>query len=272
MPLVVILSAISAGIFSALTITEISQIWIIPVSFAAGVVGFSLLYWFALWLTCFFIPVKPDEFRYDKPSKLHLFQLNMAYWFVITAARIKVHASGLEKIPESGRFLFVSNHLSRFDNMVECVTLWKKPLAFISKPSNFKIPIGRHLMTRCCYVSIDRESPKNAMRSINRAADLIKSDAVSVGVFPEGHRGRSYDLQEFKAGCFKAASKSGCPIVVATICGTEKVHKRFPFRRTHVYFDILEVIEAKEKTAELSPKIREIMQNNLDRFKERNND
>lgn len=268
MPLVVILSAIAAGIFSALTITEISQIWIIPVSFAAGVVGFSLLYWFALWVTCFFIPVKPDEFRYDKPSKFHLFQLNMAYWFVITAARIKVHASGLEKIPD-GRFLFVSNHLSRFDNMVECVTLWKKPLAFISKPSNFKIPIGRHLMTRSCYISIDRESPKNAARSIARAAELIKSDAVSVGVFPEGHRGRSYDLQEFKAGCFKAASKSGCPIVVATICGTEKVHKRFPFRRTHVYFDVLEVIEAKEKTAELSPKIREIMQNNLDKYKER---
>lgn len=268
MPVIVILSAVAAGIYSALTITEISQIWIIPVSFAAGIVGFSLLYWFLLWATCFYIPVKPDEYRYDKPTRLHLFSLNMAYLFVITAARIKIHASGLEKIPENGRFLFVSNHLSRFDNMVECVALWKKPLAFISKPSNFKIPIGRHLMTRCCYISIDRESPKNAARSIARAADLIKSDAVSVGVFPEGHRGKSYDLQEFKAGCFKAASKSGCPIVVATICGTEKVHKRFPFRRTHVYFDVLEIIEAKGKTSELSAKIREIMQNNLDKYKD----
>lgn len=270
MPIVVILSAVAAGIYSALTITEISQIWIIPVSFAAGIVGFSLLYWFLLWLTCFYIPVKPDEYRYNKPTRLHLYSLNMAYWFVITAARIKIHASGLEKIPENGRFLFVSNHLSRFDNMVECVALWKKPLAFISKPSNFKIPIGRHLMTRCCYISIDREIPKNAARSIARAADLIKSDAVSVGVFPEGHRGKSYDLQEFKAGCFKAASKSGCPIVIATICGTEKVHKRFPFRKTHVYFDILEVLEisnAKEKTAELSAKIREIMQDNLNKYK-----
>lgn len=270
MPLVVILSVIAAGIYSALTITGISQLWILPVSFAAGIVGFSILYWFLLWITCFFIPVKPDENKYEKPSKFHLFQLNMAYWFVITAARMKVHATGLEKIPENRRFLFVSNHLSRFDNMVECVKLWKKPLAFISKPSNFKIPIGRHLMTRCCYISIDRESPKNAAKSIARAAELIKSDAVSVGVFPEGHRGNSYDLQEFKAGCFKAASKSGCPIVVATICGTEKAHKRFPFKRTHVYLDILEVVETNGvKTSELSPIIKEIMQNNLDKYKER---
>lgn len=267
MPLVVILSAIASGIISALTITEMQHIWIIPVSFAAGIVGFSLVYWFLLWVSCFYIPVRKE---YEKPSKFHLFALNTAYWFVITAARIKVHATGLEKIPTDARFLFVSNHLSRFDNMVECVKLWKRPLAFISKPSNFKIPIGRHLMTRCCYISIDRESPKNAAKSIARAAELIKSDAVSVGVFPEGHRGRSYELGEFKAGCFKAASKSGCPIVVATICGTEKAHKRFPFRRTHVYLDILDVIEtAGEKTAELSTKIKEIMQSNLNKYKER---
>lgn len=267
MPLIYGLSAVAAGIFTALNVTSPERLWILPVSFIACVLIFSLLFWFQLWITCFFIPVGKE---YEKPSKFHLFQLNSAYWFVITAARIKVHATGLEKIPEDARFLFVSNHLSRFDNMVECVKLWKKPLAFISKPSNFKIPIGRHLMTRCCYISIDRESPKNAAKSIARAAELIKSDAVSVGVFPEGHRGNSYELGEFRAGCFKAASKSGCPIVVATICGTEKAHKRFPFRRTHVYLDILEVILPNgEKTGELSDRIKEIMQSNLNKYKER---
>ena len=267
MPLVVVLSIAAAGIIGALNIASPEQLRILPVSFIACVFAFSLLYWFVLWITCFFGPVRKE---YDKPTRFHLFQLNMAYWFVITAAGIKVHVTGLEKIPNGRRFLFVSNHLSRFDNMVECLVLKKTPLAFISKPSNFKIPIGRHLMTRCCYIPIDRESPKNAAKSITRAAELIRSDAVSIGVFPEGHRGKSYDLQDFKAGCFKAASKAGCPIVIATISGTEKTHKRFPFRSTHVYLDILEVIETEgRKTAELSPIIKEIMQSNLDKYKER---
>ena len=267
MPLIVILSVIASVIFTALKASALSQIWILPVCFIVCVPAFSLLYWFLLWLMCFFIPVKKE---YDKPSGFYQFLLNAAYWFTVTTARVKVHTMGLENIPRDCRFLFVSNHLSRFDNMVECVVLRKTPLAFISKPSNFKIPIGRHLMSRCCYISIDRSSAKNAARSISRAADLIKSDAVSVGVFPEGHRGTGYELQEFRAGCFKTATKAGCPIVVATICGTEKIHKNFPFHKTDVYFDILKIVEpSHDKTTELAPMIKKAMQDNLNKYKER---
>ena len=266
MPLIVILSIITTVLFTVFKVTSVSQIWIPPVCFIVCVPAFSLLYWFLLWLLCFFIPVKKE---YEKPSKLYQFLLNAAYWFAFTTARAKVHTTGLEKVPRDTKFLFVSNHLSRFDNMVECVVLRKTPLAFITKPSNFKIPIGRHLMSRCCYISIDRTSAKNAARSIARAAELIKSDAVSVGVFPEGHRGTGYELQEFRAGCFKTATKAGCPIVVSTICGTEKLRKNFPFHRTDVYFDILDVIEpSHEKTTELAPMIKEIMQENLNKYKQ----
>ncbi len=267
MPIIIALSVVAAAVFSALNIVSPVQLWILPVSFVVCVVGFSLLFWFLLWLCCFYVPVGKE---YEKPSRFHLFLLNAAYWFVCSAARAKIHVTGLEKLPKDKRFLFVSNHLSRFDNMAQCVALRKEPLVFISKPSNFKIPIGRHLMTRCCYISIDRDSPKKAVKSIMKAAELISSGAASVGVYPEGHRGTSYDLQEFKAGCFKAASKSGCPVVVSTICGTEKIHKNFPFRKTHIYIDILEVTEiGSEKTTEFVPKIKSIMQNNLEKYKER---
>lgn len=267
MPLIVILSVIFSGIFTTLKAASLSQIWIFPICFIVCVPVFSLIYWFVLWLTCFFIPVKK---KYDKPSKFYQFLLNTAYRFVCSAARVKVLTTGLEKIPKNCKFLFVSNHLSRFDNMIQCIVMRKTPLAFITKPSNYKIPIGRHLMSRCCYVSIDRSSPKSAARSISRAAELIGSDAVSVGVFPEGHRGTGYDLQEFKPGCFKTATKAGCPIVVATICGTEKIHKNFPFHKTEVHFDILKIVEpTKEKTTVLSQKIKEIMQENLNKYKER---
>lgn len=267
MPVIVILSIIAAGVFTALKAASFAQIWILPVCFIVCVPAFSLLFWFLLWLTCFFIPVKKE---YEKPSRFYQHLLNAAYWFVCSAARVKIHITGLEKVPKNEKFLFVSNHLSRFDNMAQCVALKKTPLAFITKPSNYKIPIGRHLMSRCCYVSIDRDNPKSAAKSITRAAELIKSNAVSVGVFPEGHRGTSYDLQKFKAGCLKVASKANCPIVVSTICGTENIHKNFPFHKTDVYFDILEIIRpSKEKTTELAPKIRKTMQNNLDKYKER---
>lgn len=267
MPLVVILSVVATAIISAFNIRTISQIWIIPASFAAGVIIFSLLFWLVLWLTCFYIPVMKE---YKKPSRTYQKLLNIGYWFLCTAARIKPHITGLDKIPKDRRFLFVSNHLSRFDNMVQSIALRKTPLAFVSKPSNFKIPVGRHLITRCCYIPIDRDNPKNAMKAINRAAELISSDYVSVGIYPEGHRGTGCDLQEFRAGCFKVAQKAKCPIVVATIFGTEKIHKNFPFHRTDVYLDILECVEiGSEKTTEVAPKIKKIMQENLNNYKEK---
>lgn len=239
--------------------TDIS-VWLLPVIFVGGVVGLSLAYWLVLGAFAVFYSTKKE---YEKPSKLSLFLLNAAYWFVCSAARVKVRVNGAEKIPTDRRFLFVSNHLSRFDPMIQSLVLWKTPMAFISKPSNFKIPIGRHFMNRSCYIAIDRESPRNAAKAISRAAELLKKDAVSIAVYPEGHRGTGYTLQEFKPGCLKAATKAGCPITVAVISGTERIHKNFPWRRTNVTLDIIDVIESGEKTVDLSERIRGEMQRHL---------
>ncbi len=258
MPLVLILSLAGSACVTVFAADGLSRLCVLPVSFIAGTVTFTLLYWAILGLFSLRIDLKKE---YEKPSPFYMFLLNSAYWFVDTAARTKVKVTGLEKIPKDRRFLFVSNHLSRFDPMIQSVVLRKTPISFISKPSNFKIPIGRRFMVRSCYISIDRESPRNAAKSISRAASLISSDAVSVGVYPEGTRSVDGKLGEFKAGCLKAATKSGCPIVVSAIRGTENIHKRAPWRRTNVYIDILEVIETEknEKTAELSERIYELI-------------
>lgn len=262
MRIIYLLSLAGSICFTALTITDISQIWMLPVCFIAGAVGLSLAYWLILGAFAVFYSTKKE---YEKPSKLSLFLLNAAYWFVCTAARVKVRVNGTEKIPTDRRFLFVSNHLSRFDPMIQSLVLRKTPMAFISKPSNFKIPIGRHFMNRSCYIAIDRESPRNAAKAISRAAELLKKNAVSIGVYPEGHRGTGYTLQEFKPGCLKAATKAGCPIVVAVISGTERIHKISPWRRVNVRLDIIDVIEteSKEKTVDISEQIRGKIQQHL---------
>lgn len=239
---------------------------IIIFSVIGGIVSLALLYWLILGLLSLPISLKKE---YATPSKFYQKCLNAAYLFTCAAGRVRLRVSGLEKLPTDRKFLFVSNHLSRFDPMIESLVLRKTPLAFISKPENFKIPIGRRFMNRSCYISIDRESPKKAMASIARAAKLLEEEKVCVGVYPEGTRGSSYDLLEFKSGCLKAAVKSKAPIAVAVITGTEKIHTRAPWRSTLVNLEIIEVIfPEKEKTAELSQSIRDIMQSALNKRKE----
>ena len=121
-----------------------------------------------------------------------------------------------------------------------------KELAFISKPENFKIPLLGKVARKCMYTAIDRGNAKNAIKTINRTAELIKSGVISFGVYPEGTRSKGEHMLPFHDGVFKIAQKADAPIVVAAISGTEKIHKNAPWKRTVVHFDIVDVISAEE--------------------------
>lgn len=184
---------------------------------------------------------------------------------VLRIMRVRVHISGKE-LPR-GRFLLVSNHLSAFDPIVCIDKLRACEIAFISKPENFKIPIAGKFIHNCNYLPIDRDNARNAMRTINAAADLMKNDICSVGVYPEGTRSRTGELQEFHDGVFRSAAKAKVPIAVVTVRGTENISRNFPLKATDVYLHIAEVIEHSEYCGlnyhELGKAVRDIMLDSL---------
>ena len=71
------------------------------------------------------------------------------------------------------------------------------------------------------------------------------------------------ELLPWHAGSLKIAQKANVPIVVATIEGTERIAHNVPWRRTHVYLSIREVIPAETvkatKTNALTEGIRSKM-------------
>lgn len=219
-----------------------------------------LLIWFTLII--FGLPVSTKKV-YDKPSKFYSWLFNLGYWSLLTCGRAKIHVTGLEKLPQDTKFMFVSNHRSKFDNMVHSYVLRKYPLAFVSKKENFNIPIGKHFMTRSCYLSIDRGNIKQGLTIIQRGIEYLKNDVTNIGVFPEGTRSTDLKVLDFKPGCFKIATKSEKPIVVSTTRGTENIHKNFPFKKTDVYFDILDVIYPEKykdiTTVEIAKKVENLV-------------
>lgn len=159
---------------------------------------------------------------------------------------LRVHIKGREKLPDNGRFLFVCNHRSLFDPLIIIDKLRKYNISFISKQANIDIPIAGELACGAGFLPIDRENNREALKTINKAADYLKSDMCSVGIYPEGTRSKTNELLPFHSGSFKIAQKAGVPVVIASVSGTEKATKNMFRRRTDVTLNILEVISAEE--------------------------
>ena len=164
-------------------------------------------------------------------------------------AHVHTEVSGEELLPKDKRFVLVCNHRSGFDPVVTASVLREYNLAFISKPSNLKIPLIAKLAYGDGFVPINRENDREALKSILQAADYLKRDLCSIAVYPEGTRSKTGELLPFHAGTFKIAQKAKVPVAVAAIQGSEAVVGNFPFRRTDVKLDILELIPAEEVAA-----------------------
>lgn len=247
-----------------------NQIWTcenILKAIGAGLLFFAFA-WICLFLLIWFfflgaaLTINPKK-EYKQVSKVYYAIFNLWYSYVCSFFRMKIIVSGLEKIPSGQRFLTVCNHRSKFDNMVQCAVLKKEKIAFISKIENFKIPFACQYMTRALYLPVDRGNIKKSLQTILKAISYINNDVISVGVFPEGQRSKTGELLPFKPGCLKVAEKTGCPIVVCCIDGTEKVHKNFPWKKTVVKFDIIRVYTGEEVKASSTVNLADEIRNQM---------
>lgn len=185
--------------------------------------------------------INVDEVK-ERPSPLGVFVCQEFAAFVLYISGIRVVTTGLEKVPTDKRFLFVSNHRSNLDPIVVMDKMRDYNIAFISKISNLRIPAIGKMIHEWCFMSIDRENARNAIKTIQQATSYIKNDIVSIGIYPEGTRSKSQQMGEFHAGSFKIAQKAGCPLVIAAVRGTETVKYHF-WSISKVYVDILEVVD-----------------------------
>ena len=228
----------------------------------------ALLLMYLLFLGVCCLLVNPEK-EYSKNSPFYRFLLDSATVAAMKLLRIRVHVSGIEKIPKDTKVLFVSNHRSNFDPIVTWYALKKWKIAFVSKPSNFKIPFFGRIIRKCCFMPIDRENPRNAIVTINKAAKLLKKQEVSIGIYPEGTRSKNCELLPFHNGVFKIAQKAETPIVVLCVTGTEKISKRTPFRRSDVYLDVLEVFSGasikETRTEMIGTAVRRLMEINTEK-------
>ena len=213
---------------------------------------------FLFILSCFVDKEKPVETDSSLYRKVTAATIAMG----LRLLNVHVRVTGLETVPK-GRFLLIQNHRSAFDPLISLYALDSLQLGFITKPENMEIPIVGKFAHKICALPIDRENPRNAMKTIHKAADFLTGDVCSIGLYPEGTRNKEAGLLPFHNGSLKIAVRAGVPIVVTAVTGTDLVKKNAPFRRTNVEIHICGVIPAEEvkgaSTASLGDRARAIL-------------
>lgn len=238
--LITLLSLLSTlGAFLGVGVS-LALLWVLPLTFIGSFLGWVLVAFLFLWLSCVFAPMdKPRE----RESK---FYRGLVEWYVdaiVTLVGVKFETSGLENIPKNGRFLLVCNHLHEADPVVLLHFFRGKQLAFISKKENATMFLVGKVMPQIMCPLIDRENDREALKAILRCIALIKNDYNSVAVFPEGYIHKQKKFQHFRAGVFKIAQKTQVPIVVCTVANTHKILKNLThLKRTTVKVHLLEVV------------------------------
>ena len=126
---------------------------------------------------------------------------------------------GKENFPIEGSTIIYSNHTSLLDPVILGCILPRK-IHFMAKQELFKFPLISSLLKKLGAFPVKRGSAD--ISAIKTALRTLREGKV-FGIFPEGTRSKSGNLQNFTHGIASIAHKSKAVVVPVSISGKYKI-------------------------------------------------
>ncbi len=240
--------------------------WAVPLIFVGTFLCFILLHCLILCIAIITENTKKDS----RDTDLFRFWVNGFLEIAFKFGGVKIHSTGLDKVPQDEPFLLVCNHIHDLDPAIIYHEIPDARIAFVGKKDiEQQMPFIYKALHKLGGLPIDRENNREAAKTIINAVNRIKDGKNSIGIFPEGYTSRDGEFHEFRNGAFKIATKTQCKTVVCTVVGTRNILKNLFKRKTDIYFDVIDVVDAAgvKQTAELSEHIHTLMADNLNKYK-----
>jgi 1-acyl-sn-glycerol-3-phosphate acyltransferase len=137
---------------------------------------------------------------------------------------VELQVFGADNVPEGRSYVFMSNHASYADIIALFIALPVIP-GFLAKRELMRIPFLGAALRAGGHVMVDRKRRETARQMIESAAAQVRA-GKTVLIFPEGTRGDSATIGEFKTGGFRLAKAAAVPIVPVGLRGTGAVGPR----------------------------------------------
>jgi 1-acyl-sn-glycerol-3-phosphate acyltransferase len=137
---------------------------------------------------------------------------------VLRITPVRVRTKGLEHLRARETYIYAANHASYYD-IPALISVFPDQIRIVFKKELTRLPVFGWAMKLGSYISIDRGDSREALESLEKAAQEIR-EGSSVLLFPEGTRTRNGKMQPFKRGAFALAVRSRVPIVPVTVNGS----------------------------------------------------
>lgn len=146
---------------------------------------------------------------YEFAKVLFRFQFKLMGWKVV----------GVENMPAEGPVILAVNHQSLWDPLVAGSSLPRK-VSFMAKEELFSIPVIGNISRKLGAFPVKRG--QGDMNAIRQSLAILKEGHV-LGLFPEGTRSQSGELQKGLPGMVFLMEKSKATVVPIKMFGTRKL-------------------------------------------------
>jgi 1-acyl-sn-glycerol-3-phosphate acyltransferase len=181
------------------------------------------------------------------PKREIVFGLRVIAFFLAPLLRLimRIKVRGLENLPKTGPYIFVSNHVTYLDPLTIAYVVYihaKRAPHFLAKEGLFRIPVFGKLITSVGQIPVYRSSGKSNEEPL-RAARAFLEAGHTLLIFPEGSLTRDPNLWPMRgrSGAIRLALEAGVPIVPVAHWGDQEIlgnySKKFrpnPFHPVHV--------------------------------------
>lgn len=202
------------------------------------------------------------KFNKEKEDYQCLRMVQKAFQLMLVVAGTDITVIGEENIPD-GAVLFIGNHRSYFDILLT-YSRCRNLTGYVAKKEMLRYPLLRNWMERLYCLFLDRENPREGLKTILTAIDYMKR-GISICIFPEGTRndGEECSMLPFHSGSFKIAEKSGCPIVPISMNNTSEIFEsHLPrIKKTHIIIEYGKPIYMDKMSKDEKKHISEYCQN-----------
>lgn len=174
-------------------------------------------------------PAKAESLKMPviKTKERHLvLRLIALVLMVLVRLTFNLRATGANKVPKSGPYVLVANHVTNLDPLVVAYMVYvklKRAPHFLAKGSLFKIPLVGSLLRTAGQIPIYRGGQRNDEPL--RAAHAFLDAGHTIAIFPEGTLTREPNLWPMrgKTGAVRLALETNVPVFPIAHWGSEQI-------------------------------------------------